>query len=132
STGAVNQTAKSSGCSLTTYMPNFAAETDPATGLLNQLYHWNKFPARIYFVASDFMTPVRKAQVLAGFGWWGISLGQSQVYQELSTASAANIVVKFETRGETNYGAITEYHFDSSRELVDATMTFNMTYLTAV
>ena len=126
---APSQPVTAAGCSLATYAPNFGSENDPATGQPNRLLHWRSLPAHVYFVPGQYLTDDRKAQALAGFGWWGQALGVASVYQEVSTPSAANIIVQFETRGETNYGAITEYHFDSNQQLLDATMTFNMTYL---
>lgn len=119
----------SSGCSVNSFVPNFATETDPATNLPNQLFHWTAFPAHVFFVPGSFLTPNRKAQTLAGFGWWAQATGSAVQYQEVGTAAAANIVVQYETRGDTNYGAITEYQTDDKRQLANATITFNMTYL---
>ncbi len=120
------------GCSLTTYAPNFGAETDPANGTPNHLYHWNALPTQVYFVPGDYVTPDRKAQALAGFDWWALATGQPALYQETTQQSAASIVVQFEARGETGYGAITEYHFNGKQQMLDATITFNMTYLTDI
>lgn len=127
-----SQSGSATGCSLATYVPNFSGEIDPATGQPNRLLHWSALPAHVYFVPDQYLTPQLKAQAVAGFNWWGQALGKAAVYQEVSTSSAANIIVKFETRGETNYGALTEYHFDANHQLLDATMTFNMTYLANV
>ena len=131
-TNSVTPTGKSSACTLTTYSPNFATENDPATGLPNQLYHWNRLPISVYFAPSDYLTSDRKAQALAGFGWWSASFGQSPAYNEVASASAATVIVQFQPDGPTNYGAITNYHFDTSHLLVDAIITFNMTYLATI
>lgn len=125
-------TGSAAGCSLTTYSPNFGAESDPASGTLNHLYHWNALPVQVYFVPGDYVTPDRKAQALAGFDWWALATGQPALYQETAQQSAASIVVQFEARGQTGYGAITEYHFNSKQQMLDATITFNMTYLTDI
>lgn len=128
STGTPSGSA--AGCSLATYSPNFGAEADPASGTPNHLYHWNALPAQVYFVPGDYVTADRKAQALAGFDWWALATGQPALYQETAQQSAASIVVQFEARGQTGYGAITEYHFNSKQQMQDATITFNMTYLT--
>ena len=120
------------GCSATSFVPNFALETDPATNLPNQLYHWKAFPAYVYFTPSAYLTSERKAQTLAGFDWWGQAVGSAVRYEEVATAASANVVVKYETRGDTNYSAITEYHTNDKRQMLDATITFNMTYLQSI
>ena len=120
------------GCSVNSFVPNFATETDPATNLPNQLFHWTAFPAHVYFVPGSYLTPGLKAQTLAGFDWWEQATGSATQYQEVATAAAANIVVQYEARGDTNYGAITEYHTNGKRQLSAVTITFNMTYLVNV
>ncbi len=122
----------STGCSATSFVPNFATEVDASTGMPNQLRHWAAFPTRVYFVPGAFVTPERKAQALAGFNWWVQATNSAVRFQEVGTAASATIVVQYETRGDTHYGAVTEYHANSKSELVDATITFNMTYLTDV
>lgn len=128
----VAPTTKSSTCTLMTYSPNFASENDPATGLPNQVYHWHGLPIAIYFAPSDYLTSERKAQALLGFRWWSASFAQSIVYSEVASASAANVIVQFQPDGQTNYGAITNYRFDTNHQLVSATITFNMTYLASI
>ena len=98
----------------------------------NQLRHWATFPTRVYFVPGVFVTPERKTQALAGFNWWVQATSSAVRFQEVGSAGAANIIVQYETRGDTHYGAVTEYHANSRSELMDATITFNMTYLTSV
>lgn len=122
----------SSGCSDTTFLPNFASGTDPATGLPNRLYHWTHFPLNVYIVSSTLATPDRTSQALAGFGWWAQVLGTIGQFTLVSDPHKANITVQFQDMGLTNYGAITSYSVNGNGEMQSATITFNMTYLTNV
>jgi hypothetical protein len=130
--GGVTVLPSSGGCTDSTYLPNFAAADDPATGLPNRLYHWTHFPLNVYIVSSNLATPDRIAQAMNGFSWWSQALGTVGQFNLVSSATQANITVQFENMGLTNYGAITDYTVNGSGEMQSATITFNMTYLTGV
>jgi hypothetical protein len=118
-------------CTSTVYTPNYASETDPLSGLPNRLYHWNKAVVNVYFVPSALSTPTRQAQAQQGFGWW-LPATHIGAFQVVSDPSSADIQVTFEDRGQTAYGAVTNYNTDSNGVLQNATITFNMTYLAAI
>lgn len=133
SPGAVSASTASlpRGCTISTYAPNFAADTDPVTGQMNLLYHWTHFPTRVCFPPGDLGTPALRAQAINGFNWWVQETGQMITLVVVSDPTQADVTVQFQNRGATNYGAITDYHTQDG-VLHDATITFNMTYLSSV
>ncbi len=121
-----------SRCTTTTYAPNYATEIDPATGKLNQLYHWNQLPVGVYFVPNSYLTPTMKQQTLNGFNWWGQAISSTMLFQEVTSPSDAGVSVNYVASGATGFGATTQYQFDSNHVLIAATITFNMTYLATI
>ncbi|CEK18879.1 Matrixin [Chthonomonas calidirosea] len=132
SAGSVTVLPSSGGCTDSTYLPNFATADDPATGLPNHLYHWTHFPLNVYIVSSNLATPDRITQATDGFSWWSQALGVIGKFNLVNSSTQANIIVQFENMGLTNYGAITNYTVNGNGEMQNATITFNMTYLTSV
>ncbi len=121
-----------SGCTSDTFLPNYSLEIDSITSKPNQLYHWAAFPVHIYFIPGDLMTAARVAQAQTGFQWWADATNNGVKILIVDDPKKAEIQVQCAERGETNYGAITDYHIDANRNLVSATITFNMTYLSTI
>lgn len=119
------------GCTTSTYAPNFATDIDPVSGRANQLYHWTRFPTRVYFAGNDLGTSTLQTQAVNGFNWWTQSTNQMVSVQVVTDPSQADVTVQFKDMGATNYGAITDYHTNNG-VLHDATITFNMTYLSSI
>lgn len=134
--GDVTTTGASSGvgaCRGTSYLPNYANGIDPADGLPNRLYHWQKFPITVYIQSSNYTTPLLLQQIETGFNWWVNSTSRLVSYQVVNTPAQADITVQFEAKGMTGYGALTSYSVDGSGNIQPgATITFNMTYLSQV
>jgi len=124
--------ATRNGCTSDTFSPNYSLEIDSITNKPNQLYHWAAFPVHIYFIPSDLMTSTRKTQALSGFQWWADATNNGVQMLIVEDPKKAEIQVQCAERGETNYGAITDYHIDGNRSLISATITFNMTYLATI
>lgn len=120
------------GCTDSTYSPNFANGIDPASGLPNRLYHWDRFPLNVCFVSSSLATPDRVAQAQAGFNWWVQSTGGMIKFQTVNSASQADVTIYFEEDGMTGYGALTNYTVSGSGVMQKADIHFNMSYLSSV
>jgi hypothetical protein len=111
------------------YVPNYAAETDPATNQPNRLLHWGSFPVKIHFVANSYLTAERKNLATAGFNWWSPSLDGTLRYQLVDDPAAADITIRFEPKGLATYTGITQYSYAGDGRLVSADITLNLSYL---
>ncbi len=112
------------------YVPNYAAETDPATNQPNRLLHWGSFPIRVHFVANSHLTAERKTLAAAGFNWWAPALDGSMRYQLVDDPGSADIKIRFEPKGLATYTGITQYSYAGDGRLVSADITLNLSYLT--
>ena len=121
--------ASTDGCVTKAYAPNYAGDTDPKTGKANVLRTWVGLPLRVYFAPGALLTPDRQSAALAGFDWWAMAENGTISYLVAIDAANADITVAFEQSGETEYGAVTTYHYDASNHLTQASITFNVAYI---
>ena len=117
------------GCAAKTFAPNYMGDTDPKTGKANVLRTWLGLPLRVYFAPGTLLTPTRQGAALAGFDWWVAAENGAVSYFVAADAGSADITVTFEESGETEYGALTTYNYDSSNHMTQASITFNVAYI---
>ncbi len=117
------------GCVTKAYAPNYSGDTDPKTGKVNVLRTWLGLPLRVYFAPGTLLTPERQSAAVAGFNWWTAAENGTISYTLTTDAASADITVSFEQSGETEYGALTTYHYDASNHLTTASITFNVNYI---
>jgi len=76
-------------CSLTEFMPNYAAQ-------MKHLLTWPAFPVRVFFVDDGNLTTARQTRTLAGFNQWAAATNGKVHYQIATSGSNAEITVRFD------------------------------------
>ena len=117
------------GCVTKAFQPNYVSESDPHTGRANAFRQWKVMPLRVCFAPGILWTQARQSAVQAGFDWWAQATGGEIAYVLVTDTAAADITVTFEQSGETEYGALTTFAYDSANHLTQASIAFNVSYI---
>lgn len=132
SVGSPRLAAAASVCAEAPFTPNYADGTNPDNGQPNRLFHWPSMPVRIYFAAGDLGTDSLRQQALQGLGWWVAGTRGLISYAVVSSAAQAQITVTFQNMGNNGDGALSTFTYSSGGDMVSASTTFNMSYLSGV
>jgi hypothetical protein len=79
--------------------------------------HWDAFPLRVFFVASDAMTPARIGTIRSGMDRWVQATDGLVSYTVVTEASQANVTVEFGTLPAQKLG-FTQWMFDPTTRVV--------------
>lgn len=99
------------GC---TFSPNYSDDLD-------RLLYWQRMPVRVFLVVDANATESAVDAARAGFEWWNDRLGGIVRWTEVSSASNADVVVRWSDNLEGNLLGYTQYTYEvSSGRLLSA------------
>lgn len=90
------------GC---TFVPNYADD-------LERLLYWQRMPVRVYLATDENATQSAVEAARTGFEWWNGRLGGIVRWEEVSTASSADVVVRWTNDLEGNLLGYTQYTYE--------------------
>jgi hypothetical protein len=92
------------GC---TFSPNYADD-------LERLLYWQRMPVRVFLVLDANATQSAVEAARTGFEWWNDRLGGIVRWTEVSSASNADVVVRWSENLEGNLLGYTQYTYEVS------------------